>query len=432
MTEDLAADMKIDIRNARVIDPASGRDEKLPVFIADGRIVALGAAPDGFRPDRTIDATGLVACPGLVDLAARLREPGLEYRATLESEMQAAVTGGVTSLACPPDTDPPLDEPGLVEMLKRRAESLRQARVYPLGALTLGLKGQKLSEMGELAEAGCVGFFHADAPLTDLNVLLQAMRYAATFGHTVWLRPQDAHLAHGGVAHEGEVSTRLGLPPIPAVAETVALHAILELAEATGARVHLARLSTARGVALVAAARARGLALTCDVGMHHLHLCDRDVGDFNTHMRLVPPLRDQRDRDALRRGLADGTIDAVCSDHAPVDDDAKQVPFGEAEPGATGLELLLPLVLKWGAQMKLPLAATLASVTSRPAGVLGIEAGTLGEGRAADLCLFDETRPWIVDPASLASQGRNSPFLGLEVTGRVTTTLVDGRIVYSG
>lgn len=424
--------MKIDIRNARVIDPATGRDESAPLFIAEGRIVAVGSAPDGFRPDHTIDARGLIACPGLVDLAARLREPGFEYRATLESEMQAAVAGGVTSLACPPDTDPPLDEPGLVEMLKRRAESLRCSRVYPLGALTLGLKGEKLTEMGELAEAGCVGFFQADAPLTDLNVLLQAMRYAATFGHVVWLRPQDAHLAHAGVAHEGEVSTRLGLPPIPEVAETVALHAIFELAESTGARVHLARLSTARGVALVAAAKARGLALTCDVGVHHLHLCDRDAGDFNANMNLVPPLRSPRDRDALRHALADGTIDAVCSDHTPVDDDAKQVPFGEAEPGATGLELLLPLVLKWGAEMKLPLAAALAAVTSRPAAILGIESGTLAAGRAADLCLFDPARRWVVSPSALVSQGHNSPFLGLELVGRVATTIVDGRVVYSG
>ena len=422
--------MKIDIRNARVVDPASGRDEHTPLFIADGRIVALGAAPDGFRPDRTIDAKGLVACPGLVDLSARLREPGFEYRATLESELRAAAAGGVTSLACPPDTDPPLDEPGLVEMLKRRAGALMLSRVYPLGALTLGLKGEKIAEMGELTEAGCVAFFQADAPLTDLNVLLQAMRYAATFGHAVWLRPHDAHLAHGGVAHEGEVSTRLGLPPIPEVAETVAIHAILELAEVTGARVHLARLSTARGVALVAAAKARGLAVTCDVGVHHLHLCDRDAADFNANMNLVPPLRDPSDRDALRRALADGTIDAVCSDHTPIDDDAKQVPFGEAEPGATGLEVFLPLVLKWGAGMKLPLAATLAAAPSRAAAVLRIEAGTLAPGSAADICLFDPERPWVVTREALESQGRNSPFLGLELTGRVATTIVDGRVVF--
>jgi dihydroorotase len=424
--------MKIDIRNARVIDPGSGRDERTPVFVAEGRIVAIGKAPDGFRPDRSIDATGLVACPGLVDLAARLREPGFEYRATLASEMQAAVAGGVTSLACPPDTDPPLDEPGLVEMLRRRAGSLQRSRVYPLGALTLGLRGEKIAEMGELTDAGCVGFFQADAPLTDLNVLLQAMRYAATFGYAVWLRPQDAHLARGGVAHEGEVSTRLGLPPIPEVAETVALLAILELAETTGARVHLARLSTAKGVALVAAAKARGLAITCDVGVHHLHLCDRDAADFNANMNLVPPLRDPGDRDALRRALADGTIDAVCSDHTPVDDDAKQVPFGEAEPGATGLELLLPLVLKWGAEMKLPLGTSLSAATSRPAAVLGIEAGSLAVGRPADLCLFDPGRPWVLTPGALASQGKNSPFMGLELIGRVTTTIVDGRVVYPG
>jgi dihydroorotase len=422
--------MRIDIRGARVVDPASGRDEVTPLFIADGRIAAIGRAPDGFRPDRTIDAQGLVACPGLVDLAARLREPGLEYKATLESEMQAAVAGGVTSLACPPDTDPPLDEPGLVEMLKRRAESLHKARVYPLGALTVGLRGERLAEMAELLEAGCVGFFQANAPLTDLNVLLQAMRYASTFGYTVWLRPQDAHLAGGGVAHEGEVATRLGLPAIPEVAETVAVQTILALMESTGARVHLARLSTARSVQLVAQAKSRGLDLTCDVGIHHLHLCDRDLGDFDANANLVPPLRDQRDRDALRRGLADGTIDCACSDHAPVDEDAKQVPFGEAEPGATALELLLPLVLKWGEEMKLPLSETLAVVTTRAAPVLGIKAGSLAPGCAADICLFDPARHWIVLPEALASQGHNTPFLGLELRGRVTSTLVDGRVVY--
>jgi dihydroorotase len=424
------ATMKIEITNARVVDPASGRDGVASLYLAEGRIAAVGGAPDGFRADRTVDAKGLVACPGLVDLSARLREPGFEYRATLESEMQAAVAGGVTSLACPPDTDPPLDEPGLVEMLTRRAESLSLARVHPLGALTLGLRGEKIAEMGELAEAGCVAFFQADAPLTDLNVLLQAMRYAATFGHAVWLRPQDVHLAHGGVAHEGEVATRLGLPPLPEVAETVALLGILELARSTGARVHLARLSTARAVALVAAAKREGLPVTCDVGVHHLHLCDRDAADFNAHMNLVPPLRGQADRDALRRGLADGTIDAVCSDHTPVDDDAKLVPFGEAEPGATGLELLLPLVLKWGAEMKLALPAALAAATSRAAAILGVEAGSLAPGAPADLCLFDPDRPWRVTREALASQGRNSPFLGYELAGRAVTTIVGGRVVY--
>ena len=422
--------MRTEIRGARLIDPATRRDEPGSLYIADGRIASLGKAPDGFRADETIDATGLVACPGLVDLAARLREPGFEYKATLESEMRAAVAGGVTTLACPPDTDPPLDEPGLVEMLTRRAAGLASARVHPLGALTVGLKGERLAEMAELAEAGCVGFSQGNAPLPVSSTLLNALKYAATFGFTVWLRPEDAHLALGGVAHEGEVATRLGLAPIPAIAETVALRTIIELMAATGARVHIERLSTAAGVLLVAEARARGAAITCDVGVHHLHLCDRDIGDFDTHCRLSPPLRDPSDRERLRKALAEGTIDAVCSDHTPVDDDAKLLPFAEAEPGATGLELLLPLALQWGKEAGLKPVEALAAVTCRAARVLGVRAGTLEAGAIADVCLYDPVRPWIVQAAALASQGKNTPFQGLELTGRVVRTLVGGRTVY--
>jgi len=344
--------------------------------------------------------------------------------------VRAALAGGVTTLACPPDTDPPLDEPGLVEMLRRRAASLEGARVHPLGALTVGLQGKKLAEMRLLAEAGCVGFFQGQAPTAETATLLQAMRYASTFGYTVWLRPQHAGLAAGGVAHEGEVATRLGLAPIPVIAETIAVRAILELMEATGARVHLARLSSGRAVDLVADAKKRGAALTCDVGVHHLHLSDRDIGDFDSNANLAPPLRDPADRDRLRRALADGIIDAVCSDHTPVDEDAKQVPFAEAEPGATALELLLPLVLKWGNEMHLALAEALAPVTSRAAAAIGIEAGRIAPGAAADLCLFDPGKPWIVLPSALASQGKNTPFLGFEMTGRVARTVVGGRSVY--
>ena len=423
--------MKIHIANARVIDPATNRDAPGSIFIADGRIAALDKAPDGFRADETIDAKGLVACPGLVDISARLREPGFEYKATLESEMKAAVAGGVTTLACPPDTDPVLDEPGLVEMLTRRAASLESAHVHPLGALTAGLKGERLAEMAELAEAGCVGFFQGQAPLPDSATLLQAMRYASSFGYTIWLRPEDASLAAGGIAHEGEVATRLGLAPIPVIAETVALRTILELATATGARVHLARLSSGAGVALVAEAKSRGLAVTCDVAIHHLHLSDRDIGDFDSNCRLVPPLREPSDRDWLRRGAAEGIIDAICSDHAPVDEDAKQVPFGEAEPGATGLELLLPLTLQWGNESGLTPARALAKVTCDAARILGVDAGTLEVGAAADICLFDAKMPWVVKPAALASQGKNSPFTGLEMTGRVIRTIVGGRTVHA-
>ena len=419
--------MRVEIRDARVIDPVNATETRGSIFIADGRFAAVGSAPDGFRAEETIEAGGLCASPGLVDLAARLREPGFEYKATLESEMRAAAVGGVTTLACPPDTDPPLDEPGLVEMLKRRAASVDGVRVRPLGALTVGLKGERLAEMAELAHAGCVGFFQGDAPMADNATLLQALRYAATFGFTVWLRPQDTRLAASGVAHEGEVATRLGLAPVPAAAETVAIRTIIELMEATGARVHLARLSTARGVDLVAEAKARGLPLTCDVGVHHLHLSDRDIADFDANCRLAPPLRDPRDRDRLRRGVAEGTIDAICSDHTPVNEDAKQLPFGEAEAGASALELLLPLTLKWGAEMKLDLAKTLAPITCRAARVLGVAAGTFEPGAPADVCLFDPLRPWRVLPSVLASQGKHTPFLGYEMTGRAIRTLAGGR-----
>ena len=423
--------MKLEIRGARVIDPASKRDKAGSIFIADGRIASLDKAPDGFRADETIDAKGLVACPGLVDLSARLREPGFEYKATLESEMNAAAVGGVTTLACPPDTDPPLDEPGLVEMLTRRAASLDGSRVHPLGALTVGLKGERLAEMAELHEAGCVGFFQGNAPLPDAATLLQAMRYAATFGFTVWLRPQDAALARGGVAHEGEVATRLGLPPIPVIAETVALRAILELMGATGAKVHIARLSSAAGVELVAQAKAKGAPITCDVGIHHLHLSDRDLAGFDSQCNLTPPLRDPSDRERLRAALAAGTIDAACSDHTPVDDDAKQVPFGEAEPGATGLELLLPLTLQWGKEARLDLVKTLDVITHRAARILGVQAGTLAPGSAADVCVFDPAHAWVVQRETLASQGKNTPFQGLELVGRVVRTVVGGRTVHS-
>ena len=423
--------MKIEIRGARVVDPASRRDEAASLWIADGRIAAIGAAPAGFRADEAIEAKGLVACPGLVDLSARLREPGLEYKATLESEMAAAAAGGVTTLACPPDTDPPLDEPGLVEMLTRRASGVHGTRVHPLGALTTGLKGERLAEMVELAEAGCIGFFQGNAPLPDNATLLEAMRYAATFGFTVWLRPQDTALARGGVAHEGEVATRLGLAPIPAVAETIALHTILELMDATGARVHLARLSTAAAIDLVRQAKARNAPLTCDVSVYHLHLCDRDIAGFDARTNLAPPLRDPSDRERLRAALAEGVIDAVCSDHTPVDEDAKLVPFGEAEPGATGLELLLPLVLQWGRESGLDLVRTLSVLTSRPAEVLGVAAGVLAVGAPADICLFDPAREWVVKPEALASQGKNTPYLGRRLVGRVARTLVGGRTVHA-
>jgi dihydroorotase len=422
----------LSIVNARLVDPVAPQEQpdRRAVHIAQGKIVGVGEAPSDFRAERTIDAAGCMLIPGLVDLAARLREPGFEYKATLESEMRAALAGGVTSLACPPDTDPVLDEPGLVEMLKHRARGIDGANLFPVGALTLGLKGDTITEMAELVEAGCVGFSHAWAPIADTQVLMRAMQYAGTFGYTVWLHPQDSQLARGGVAHAGPYASRLGLPGVPVIAETVALHTIFELVRATGCRVHLCRLSSAAGVELVRRARAEGLPVSADVAAHHVHLIDLDIGFFDSNCRVDPPFRSQRDRDALRAGLLDGTIDAIVSDHTPVDDDAKQLPFGEAEPGVTGLELLLPLTLKWASEHGLPIAQALRKITIGPARLLGEPETGLSVGAPADLCVFNPDEHWVVSRGSLLSQGSHTPYLGRELPGRVQLTLVAGRVVF--
>ncbi|MCS0611787.1 dihydroorotase [Massilia kyonggiensis] len=425
------------IKNGRLIDPSAGLDAVQDLYIADGKIAGIGNAPQGFTAARTIDAAGLVVAPGLVDLSARLREPGYEYKATLESEMQAAVQGGVTTLVCPPDTDPVLDEPGLVEMLKHRARLLNQANVHPLGALTVGLKGKALTEMAELTEAGCIGFAQAEEPITDTTVLLRAMQYAKTFGYTVWLRPQDPYIGRGGVAHSGPLASRLGLSGVPVMSETIALHTIFELMRASGARVHLCRISSAAALDLIRAAKKEGLPVTCDVGVHHLHMTDADIGFFDSNARLTPPLRSQRDRDAIRAAVQDGTVDAVCSDHTPVDDDEKLLPFAEASPGATGLELLLALMLKWAAEQgqdatmsAKALSTALAKITSDPARTAGLSAGTLAQGASADVVLFDPDTRWTVNAAALASQGKHTPFLGYELAGQVKATIVAGHVAF--
>ena len=428
--------MKILIKGGRIVDPATNHDQLGDLAIAAGRIVGLGHVSPEFDADRTIDATGLVVTPGLVDLAARLREPGHEHEGMLESEMAAAVAGGVTSLVCPPDTTPVLDEPGLVQMLKFRARNLNLAHLYPLGALTRGLNGEVLTAMAELTDAGCVGFSHAEVGLKDTLVLHRALQYAATFGYTTWLRPNDAWLGNG-VAAKGALATRMGLSGVPTIAETIALATIFELVRDTGARVHLCRLSSAAGIELVRRAKAEKLPVTCDVSINQLHLTDLDIGYFNAAMRVTPPLRQQRDRDAIRAALADGTIDALVSDHTPVDADAKHLPFAEAEPGASGLELLLSMALKWGRDDGVPLARTLGVVTSAPVAVIGdalgslaASAGRLVEGGVADVCVFDPGALWQVMPVALRSQGKHTPFAGHDVPGRVRCTLVAGQVAY--
>ena len=427
--------MKILIRNGRVINPASGFDAVCDVAIAGGRIVSMHTPAADFLPNKTINASGCIVAPGLIDLAVRLREPGHEHEGMLESELAAAVAGGVTSLVCPPDTEPVLDEPGLVEMLKFRAEKLHRSRVFPLGALTRALQGETLTEMVELTEAGCVGFSQAEVPLANTQMLMRALQYAASFGYSVWLRPQELHLGQG-VAASGAFATRLGLSGVPVAAETIALHQIFECVRATGARVHLCRLSSAAGVALVASAKAQGLPVTCDVSINSLHLTDTDIGYFDSRMRLQPPLRQQRDRDAIRLGLADGTIDALVSDHTPVDEDSKTLPFAEAEPGATGLELLLSLACKWGHD-DASLMRALAVLTSEPARILGLSlgklhdsAGQLVKGGVADICIFDPAAEWTVEPGVLRSQGKHTPFAGYQMPARVCWTLVGGQVAY--
>ena len=432
--------MKILIQGGRVINPATGFDEICDLATAAGRIVAINHVASDFVPNKTINAKGCIVAPGLVDLAARLREPGYEHEGMLQSELAAAVAGGVTSLVCMPDTDPVLDEPGLIEMLKFRAEKLHQSRVFPLGALTVNLQGDVLTEMVGLSEAGCVGFSQAEVPLANTQVLQRALQYASTFGYAVWLRPQDMHLGKG-VAASGALATRMGLSGIPVAAETIALHTIFELMRATSnARVHLCRISSAAGVALVRQAKRDGLQVTCDVSINSLHLTDADLGYFDSRARLNPPLRQQRDRDALRAGLADGTIDALVSDHTPVSEDAKTLPFAESEAGATGLELLLSLALKWQsdtAENSPNLSHVLATLTSKPAKVLGAAVGPahaflgqLSVGGAADICIFDTQADWVVTADALRSQGKHSPFSGYELPGRVRATLVGGHVAF--
>jgi dihydroorotase len=422
--------MNILIQGGRVIDPTSGHDAVADVAIADGKILAIGALPEGFTPDQTIAAQGCIVAPGLVDLSVRLG-------GTLSSELAAAVAGGVTSVVCPPDTEPVLDVPGLVEMLHYHSERLQLARVFPLGALTRKLEGEVLAEMVSLTEAGCVGFSQAEVPLANTQVLQRALQYASTFGFTVWLRPQELHLGKG-VAASGPLATRLGLSGVPVAAETIALHTIFELVRATRARVHLCRISSAAGVELVRQAKAEGLPVSCDVSINSLHLTDLDIGFFDSRMRLTPVLRQQRDRDALRAALADGTIDALVSDHTPVDEDAKALPFAESEPGATGLELLLSLTLKWAQESHIGLSHALAAITRRPAAVLGAslgplagQVGSLGVGAVADICVFDALAHWVVEPSALRSQGKHTPFGAYELPGRVRATVVGGAIAFT-
>jgi len=419
------------IKGGHLIDPANGIDARKDLYINDdGFVAAIGKAPPGFKIKRTIDAQGRVVCPGLVDLRARLREPGLEYKATIESEVHAAVAAGITTLCCPPDTHPVIDTPAMAQMIQSRAWRFGRAFIHPLGALTRELEGKLLADMEALDEAGCVGVTNALAPMTDTLVLRRALEYAATLDLTVFLHAEDPWLRNSGCVHEGEVGTRLGLPGIPEAAETVGVARDLALIEQTGCRAHFCNLSSSRAVAMIAEAKQQGLPVSADVTAHHLHLTEHDIGDFNTQCHVRPPLRSTADRKGLRRALKNGVINAVCSDHQPHEPDAKLAPFARSEPGISALETLLPLTLKLVDDKLLTLPEAIALLTHKPAEIIGVDSGQLGAGATADICIFDPEATWVLTEDKLVSRGHNTPFLGWEFRGRVTHTLVGGKLVF--
>lgn len=423
------------IQNGRIIDPKNQLDKTSNLYLADGKIISIDKPPVDFHAGNTIDASGCFVLPGIIDLTARVGEPG-PHAHMLESEVGTATKGGITSLVCPPDTSPVLDEPGLVQMLYFRAQKLQKTRLFPLGALTKQLQGENLTDMVELAQAGCIGFGQAEQPIHNTQILMRAMQYASTFSYTVWLRPQDPWLG-AGVASSGALATRMGLSSEPVLSETIALMTIIALVEVTGASVHICRLSSQAGVELIRQAKARDLPISCDVSINNLHLCDNDIGYFDSRTRLIPTLRSTKDRDALRAGLQDGTIDALVSDHTPVDTDAKALPFNDAQPGAVGLELLLPLLLHWAQQDDIPLSVALAAVCNRPAKIIQpfipntLEVGSFNIGSTADVCIFNPNTEWPISKDTLSGHGRYTPFEGYRIMGRVTHTILAGKLVYS-
>lgn len=418
------------VTNGLILDPVTQSVKTSNIYIADGVIIAIDHEPAGFEPDQRIDASGQIISAGLVDLCARLREPGLEFKAHIDSETRAAASGGITTLCCPPDTDPVIDEPAVVELIHRKAAMAAHANVLTLGALTNGLQGQLLSEMSALQAAGCVGLSNSRNPVVNTLILRRAYAYAANCGITVHIEPDEHWLSAGGCAHDGPVATRLGLQGIAVSAETVAISRALELILETGVKAHFGRLSSAHGIELIRRAKDQGMEITADVSAHQLFLNEMDLNSFNSMCHVLPPLRSQRDMEALRQGIRDGVIDAICSDHQPHEPDAKQAPFASTEPGMSTLETLLPLALRLVHEQLVPTYSALSLLTSRPAAILGIHAGVLAVNRPADICIYDPEVDWQLDPADLLSRGKNTPFAGWNFQGKVSHTILGGRLVY--
>jgi dihydroorotase len=428
---DINTATRIQISGGRVIDPANNVDTVQDVYIADGKVIALGHAPQGFRADMEIDASQHIVCPGLIDISARLREPGQEQKATIATESLAAASAGITTLCCPPDTNPVIDTPAVTEFIRLRAEAAGHCRIVTLGALTQSLGGEQLSEMAALDRAGCVGVSNALQPLLNPLIQRRAMEYAATFDLTVFLYPNDHWLANRGCAHEGRVATRLGLPGIPEAAETAAVARDLALIEQTGVTAHFCRLTSGRAARMVARAQYDGAAVTADVAIPYLYLSEVDISDFDSQCHLIPPLRTVEDRQQLRDALQQGTLSAISSDHQPHEPDAKLGPFPATEPGISGLDSLLPLCLRLVDEQSIELTELIHRLTAGPARILGLPYGTLSVDAIADVCIFDPSASWLLDGSSIRSNGLNTPFMGWEMKGRVTHTLLAGKLVYT-
>ncbi len=421
--------MNLLIKQARVIDPMNDVDEIRDLFIESGRVSRTGKLKQ-IHADKVIDAEGLWALPGLIDVGAYLREPGYEFKATIASETRAAAAGGVTTLCSMPETHPAAAAAATVNLIQRHAETAGVCNVLVVGAMTAGLEGKMLSEMAALKEAGCIAVSNGLQPFSDMNLLRRALQYATGVGIPVFLHPIDHALAADGCAHEGAVSTRLGLPGIPVSAETAALGAYLALVEDTGAKVHFCRVSCARSVSLITQAREAGLNVSADVCAHQLFLTENDVCDFDPNCRLFPPARGTDDRDALRSAIAENKLNVVCSDHQPHDVNAKLAPFPASAPGASAIELLLPLMLALADQGVVSVKNAIAAVTSNPAQLLQIDRGGLEAGAVADVCLVDPAQEWVLERESMLSNGKNTPFLGRRFKGKVRSTVFGGRIVH--
>lgn len=418
------------IAGGRLIDPANGIDGIHDVYVSAGKIAAIDQPPKNFVAKQRIDADGLLVLPGLIDLCARLEQRGTTHNATIASETRAAACGGITRMVCPPDTFAVIDSPALVRMLQDRAAACGFTRVHPLGALTTNLSGERLTDMALLMDAGCVGVSNGLKPVNNTLVMRRAMQYASTYGLPVFVTPCDAWLHGNGVVHEGEVSTRLGLPASPQAAETVGVARDLALIESSGAHAHLALISSGRAVEMIAEAKVRSLPVTASVSIHHLHWNEQHIGAFDTRYKVFPPLRTAADQLALIKGVREGVIQAICSDHQPHDADAKLAPFVEAAPGIAGFDTLLAMTMQLVNQGTLPCATAIAALTTNPATIIGIEGGHLGRGVRADLCLFNPDLEWTLERETMHSHGENSPWLGHTIRGKVVTTIIDGKVVF--